>query len=89
MCEERIQLEERYRRGVQEEEEKRAGGKRLTSLKKKKLTILQWNADGISNKKSELTEVLSRYEADVAIFSRLYRKPHTSKVSRPSGRTEN
>ena len=41
VCEERIQMEERYRRGVQEEEEKRAGGKKLTSLKKKKLTILQ------------------------------------------------
>ena len=68
VCEERIQLEERYRRGVQEEEEKRAGGKKLTSLKKKKLTILQWNADGISNKKSELNEVLLRYEADMAII---------------------
>ena len=80
VCKERIQLEERYRRGMQEEEEKRAGGNKLTSVKKK-LTILQWNVDGISNRKLELNEVLSRYEADVAIIqgaklSLLQETPH-------------
>ena len=66
VCEERIQLEERYRRGVQKRKEESKW--KETNLAKKKLTTLQWNADRISNRKSELNKVLSRYEVDVAII---------------------
>jgi hypothetical protein len=35
--------------------------------KRKELRVLQWNADGIGNKKAELEELLERMDVDVAV----------------------
>ena len=72
----------------------RSGGPRLP-LPVHSLKILQWNANGIGNKKEELKELLARLGIHVALLQESKLRPHsktpsfpgytTLRVDRPSG----